>query len=115
MKGSKYPKSEDKPYRAWVAEHDCIIAEAASRLDEIPASWNGCGYYPDRRSNEPCHVKAWGSSGLDHGNIYSGCPGHHDEQEGKTKAFERKYGVRLKAVARQFWVRYEREVLDIRI
>ena len=40
------------------------------------------------------HVKTRGSGGDDRGNTVPLCPVAHDEQEGRTERFEKKYGVK---------------------
>ncbi len=45
------------------------------------------------------HVKPWGSSRVDWNNGVPLCVFAHAEQEGKTRAFEKKYGVDLKKEA----------------
>lgn len=44
---------------------------------------------------EAMHVKTRGSGGDDRGNTVPGCPVAHDEQEGHTERFEKKYHLNL--------------------
>ena len=98
--GSRFPKSVNRKYRAWIREQKCVIYEL----------WVGtCHGYEERYAVEPAHVKPWGSSGKDEGNLVPLCPYHHDEQEGKTRKFEARYGVNLTDLAAQYWARYQQE------
>ena len=67
----------------------------------------GCGTLPGRPRVEPAHVRTWGSTRRDHGNIVPLCPLHHEEQEGRTRAFGARYGLDLAAIAAELgtlWV-----------
>lgn len=74
----------------------CLIAERAARLPSPPPSWAGC-----RGPIDPAHVTPRGLGGCNSSkdDVVWLCRGHHDEQEGRTKAFEQRYGVDLKAEA----------------
>lgn len=77
--GTRYPKSIDRKYRVWIRTFACLV----------------CGH----TESQPAHVKPWGSSAKDRGNIVPLCHWHHVEQEGKTAAFESRYGIDLAAIA----------------
>ena len=75
----------------------CLIADKAATMYTIPASWSGCWGVID-----PAHVvNARGKGGCNSSKdeVVWLCRGHHDEQEGRSKAFELRYGVDLKAEA----------------
>ena len=83
------PETDRNPeYRAWIRTLPCWV----------------CGRWPV----DPAHVKPYGSSMKDMGNIVSLCRRHHDEQEGNTAAFEKKYGVNLEERAKELGERYAR-------
>jgi len=96
--GSRFPKSVNRKYRAWIRTQSCVL---------YPVAW--CGGYEGRSRIEPAHVKPFASSGRDAGTICPLCPKHHDEQEGKTREFEARYGVNLTDLAAQYWARYQQE------
>jgi hypothetical protein len=90
-KPGKNPGWRDPELRAYVRGLPCI-------LHDHPL--HRCGALPDRYDVEACHVVTKAHAG-DHDNLYPGCPVLHDEQEGRTKACEGKYGVSFKAIAKQ--------------
>lgn len=100
-KGSRFPKTMRKDFRAWIREQCCMLAEVNPG--------HTCEGVGDRQSVEPAHVKTWGSSGLDVGNIVPLCPAAHDLQEGATKEFERRFRVNLTVAAEQYWRAFESE------
>jgi hypothetical protein len=74
----------------------CLIAVKAQPMHTIPAGWSGCWGEID-----PAHVTPRGNGGCNSSkdDVVWLCRGHHGEQEGRTKAFEQRYGVDLKAEA----------------
>lgn len=74
----------------------CLIAVKAAPMHSIPPSWSGCWGAID-----PAHVTPRGNGGCNSNkdDVVWLCRGHHDEQEGRTRAFELRYGVDLKAEA----------------
>lgn len=74
----------------------CLIAEMASALHAAPQSWARCWGPID-----PAHVTPRGHGGCNSSkdDVVWLCRGHHNEQEGRSRAFELRYGVDLKAEA----------------
>ena len=74
----------------------CAIAVKADTLYTIPAGWSGCS-----GQVEAAHVTARGMGGCNSSadEVVYLCTGHHGEQEGKSRAFEARYGVDLTALA----------------
>lgn len=76
----------------------CAVATARLRHQakhgskSTPESWRPCLGPVDQ-----CHIKPRGMGGCnsDGATVYL-CRGHHMEQEGRTEAFEAKYGVDLR-------------------
>lgn len=108
-KPKRFAKRRDPEYLAWIRTQDC-------HMFGRPGS-QGCYYWMgefhgggrDRMTVEPAHIKTRGAGGDDRNNVVPLCPAHHDEQEGKIAAFERKYGVDLRKLAQQYTERYDRE------
>lgn len=77
----------------------CAVATARMRyqakhgLKSTPESWRQCWGHVDQ-----CHIKPRGMGGCnsDGATVYL-CRWHHMEQEGRTDAFEAKYGIDLRA------------------
>ncbi len=103
---------KDLEYRKRMANNPCTVAGLPPSIgcrDPRP-----CGTLPDRNKIEACHVKPFGSSRLDYHNIVPLCPRHHEEQEGKTEAFNDRYGVDLTLVAWQLYANdLERQVSEL--
>lgn len=85
------PPGRDDAYRAHIRSLPCLLMQLGH--------WHTCGTRPGRLHTEAAHVKPWGSSRVDRRNLWPACPKHHDEQEGRSKAFEARYSVDLKAAA----------------
>lgn len=60
--------------------------------------------------SEAAHVRTRGAAGNDRDNTVPLCRYHHDEQEGKTAAFEAKYGVNLKELAVAYTRQFDKQV-----
>lgn len=90
--GSRFPHRRSKSFRSFVKAHDCAVATHATRP-------RPCFALPGRTKIECAHLKTQGSGGDDVGNCVPLCPTHHDEQEGFTEAFERKFGLDLHRIA----------------
>ena len=75
----------------------CAIAVKADTLYTIPAGWRGC-----EGSIEAAHVvhaRGHGGCNSSAAEVVYLCTGHHCEKEGKSRAFEARYGVDLIALA----------------
>ncbi len=80
----------------------CLIAHELQRYQashgekSVPAGWSACWGPVD-----PAHVTPRGMGGVNSSkdDVVWLCRGHHGEQEGKTRAFEARYNVNLKAEA----------------
>ena len=98
-KPKRFAKRRDYPYLRWIREQPCVVETA--RPEEVHVLlW----YIA-----EAAHLKTRGAGGSDRENVVPLCRIHHNEQEGKTAAFERKYGVDLRKLAQQYTERYDRE------
>lgn len=94
--GSAFPDRRDPDYVAWLKKtKGCVIQDQ-----------HVCGAVGWRQVLEVCHLKTRGSGGDDQGNTFMACALAHDEQEGRTKAFDRKYGISLKAICEGYGVEY---------
>jgi hypothetical protein len=69
-----------------------------------------CDVYLNRQPTEPAHIKTQGSGGYDRDNVVPMCPKHHDEQEGDTRGFEKKYGLDLRKIAEGYTREYDKAV-----
>lgn len=88
--GSRFPKRRNLAYQRWIRRHKCLI----------------CG----RQPVDGAHVKTKGSGGDDVDNMVPLCREHHQKQEGRNKAFNQRYNIDLRAVAKEFGDRWrERE------
>lgn len=90
-KPGKNPGWRDPELREYVRSLPCILAGHPLHR---------CAGVCERQQVEAAHVTTKAHAG-DAENLFPACPSLHDEQEGQTKAFERKYGVNLKALAKQ--------------
>lgn len=95
----RFAKRRNPDFVAWAKERGCFLA--------LHPMHRYCQFYDDRLQYEFMHIKTRGSGGDDAGNGIVGCPGIHDEQEGRTKAFEAKYQVNLREIAAALWAQYE--------
>ena len=71
----------------------CAVAWKLAAMPGRPLGWSVCWGPIDQ-----CHIKARGMGGCnsDGATVYL-CRGHHQEQEGRTAAFEAKYQIDLRA------------------
>lgn len=102
---SRFPKRRCPELLAWIRGHLCTI----NRGILYPPN-ERCGYFGDRQRIEAAHLKTRGAGGYDRDNVIPLCPKHHDEQEGKTAAFEAKYGVDLKQSALGWTAQFDKQV-----
>jgi len=83
----------DDAYRDYIRSNPCAIAVRLSSFAE-------CLF-----KVQCCHVKHAGMGGTyvpDHGNLWPGCGGHHQEQHNSgVDTFQRKYDINLCDVARR--------------
>lgn len=87
--GSRFPERRDPEYTAWIITLPCLLAGGMY-------GWKCC------LKVDPAHVfKTRGAGAYDHGEVVPLCRIHHVEQEGRTEAFNAKYGVDLRAEARR--------------
>lgn len=90
---SRFEKRRDRAYTDWIKTLPCFVARAE------------CWSIVD-----PAHVfKTRGGGEYDRGKVVPLCRRHHGEQEGRTDAFNAKYGVDLRAEARRLQRVYEGE------
>lgn len=83
----RFAKHRDDAYTDWIKTLGCII----------------CG----RPGVDPLHIRPRSLGSDDRNNVVPGCRWHHDQQEGKTAEFERKYGVNLRELARWYTEQYD--------
>jgi hypothetical protein len=111
--GRRFPANEDQAYLAFAREHDCAIAPVLYNLTQQEVAAKGfwpCGTRPERHHNEAAHVVGTKGAGNvhDRGSVCALCPVHHDEQEGRTKQMNAKYGVDLQQLAADYLADYTR-------
>ena len=75
----------------------CAIAVKAATLYSIPADWRGCS--GDVEAAHVVHARGRGGCNSSKDEVVWLCHGHHREQEGRSRAFEARYGVDLAALA----------------
>jgi len=75
----------------------CAIAEKADTLHAIPPGWHGCD--GPIEAAHVVHARGHGGCNSSADEVVYLCTAHHREQEGRSKAFEARYGVDLKALA----------------
>lgn len=95
LKRAKEKRERNFPPRTG-HERCAIEVKAMSMLGPIPADWSGCWGAID-----PAHVvhtRGMGGCGSSKDEVVYLCRGHHGEQEGRSEAFEARYGVDLKAL-----------------
>ena len=98
--GSKFPKRRSPIYREYVKARNCVVATHA----RTPSP---CYAKPARYKIECAHWPTQGSGAYDVGQSFPACPGHHDEQEGKTAEFERRYGLCLADICLEIKTEWE--------
>lgn len=86
---ARFPRMVDERLRNFCRQSRCIID-------------NGCRYAPKPWGcSDPAHVIPTARGVPDRDNLVPLCRGHHMEQEGRTREFERAHHVNLKAKARE--------------
>jgi len=98
VKSKRAKEKRERNFPPRTGHERCAIAvKAATMLGPIPADWSGCWGAID-----PAHVvhaRGMGGCGSSKDEVVYLCRGHHGEQEGRSTAFEARYGVDLKALA----------------
>jgi hypothetical protein len=96
----------DYEFRQWVRRKPCLLA------DRVPCECDSFirinnGHF----ATDPCHLHGRGAGGSDPENIVALCRKHHRELDEvlRVKGFDQKYGVSLKAVAKELWAEFKRE------
>ena len=110
---SRFPHRRDPLYKAWLLAFDeCVVQTVIRSLTRSELAEQGlqpCGFVPGRARIEHCHLRTQGSGGDDRANSFTACPIHHDEQEGRTKAFCARYGLDLYQIVLDLDAQYVRE------
>lgn len=98
MRARNFPTADIVPQFCLIAQK---LAEHQRRHGEKshPAGWSRCWGPID-----PAHVTARGMGGCNSSadQVVRLCRGHHQEQEGRTAAFDARYGVDLEAEAAKY-------------
>ena len=95
--GHAFPKNVDEAYREWIRALPCLLLGRT-------------GHYRCHGPVQVCHVKSRGAGGPDRQNVVPMCAGAHGEQHCYgIRSFEQRYGLNLKATARQLTEVYEAE------
>lgn len=89
------------PYRSWLRKELCAI----EKKFETGAM---CWYVNAISDAAHTENNGMGSKGSD-SSCGPLCRGHHREYDAGRKAFEKKYGVDMKAIAAEHWQRYQQE------
>jgi len=86
----------DPKYRQWCRYHDCVVQPHQD-----------CRYAGDGNGSDPAHTQNNGTSskGPDSSCVPL-CRKHHDEYDAGREAFEKKYGVDMKALAAEHYARF---------
>lgn len=95
--GKRAAKMRARNFPDRTGDEVCLIAERREHRTPPPAGWSRC-----RGPIDPAHVvhaRGMGGCNSNKDQVVWLCRGHHDEQEGRTRAFELRYGVDLKAEA----------------
>ena len=92
-------------YRKWLTFHRCVVA---IYLTTPATCWPMLGL------SDPAHTQNNGmrSKGPDSSCVPL-CRGHHREYDAGRKAFEKKYGIDMKAESQRYWNMYENDVEQI--
>lgn len=98
----RFAAHRDKPFTDWVSSLGCHLYRQNVGTCAHPWPLILRGHYAD-----PAHVVPRSRGSDDKGNVVNLCRKHHNEQEGKTAAFEAKYSVDLKALALELANRYD--------
>jgi len=111
--GRKYPRAipkkrakarrgpmRDPKYRRWCSTQWCVVCRILSDDQRPPA------YHPI----DPAHTQNNGTSSKGPDSSCAPlCRKHHDEYDAGREAFEKKYGVDMKALAAEHYERYLQE------
>ena len=93
-------RRKDPAKRAWAKHRDWTYW---NHIKTLPCTI--CGRWPV----DPAHLKKRSRGSDDRKNLVPLCREHHDEQEGKIPAFEKRHGVDLTAVALRLDAEYSGE------
>jgi hypothetical protein len=111
--GSSFPKRRVPEYCDWVRAQPCLLSRWTD-WNPLIENWPGGGGY-DATSHgcigpvQVCHVKSRGAGGDDRRNVIALCAMAHDEQHRiGIPAFEKRWGVNLKAEAERLDHEYVR-------
>ena len=96
---SRFPKRRNAEYLAWIRQQPCIFGSLAA------IGW----IKPQETRTEAAHIRTRGAGGDDLWNVVPMCRDHHQEQEGRTREFETRYGIDLIALAADYTRRYHDE------
>ncbi len=91
---------KDAAFRAWVREQPCLLRGRVDR-EGVPHQCVGTA--------DPAHVVTYGHSRRDVRNIVPLCRLAHLEQEGRTREFEVRYDLDLRAIADEVFSQYDRD------
>lgn len=92
--GSRFPKQRDRAYTNWIKTLPCTVTSRSPwwLIDERVEPCFG--------PIDPAHVNKTRAQGApDLGQVVPLCRGHHDEQEGRTARFDRRYHLKLEKIA----------------
>jgi len=94
----------DPEYRRWLREEWCIL-----HLEPYGFT-GGCDHFGEFGLAEAAHTQNNGlsSKGPDSSCVPL-CRKHHREYDGGRAAFEKKYGVDMKALAKEYYARFLKE------
>lgn len=87
--GHRFPKNVNQPLRVFIAGLGCLLDGAVDR--------NGIAHRCHWGGVTVCHYPTRGSGTPDDDHVFPGCLNAHNEQEGRTKEFEYRWQVRLRA------------------
>jgi len=97
VNSKRVKEKHERNYPPRTGYERCAIAVKADTLNQIPAGWSGCG--GSIEAAHVVHARGIGGCNSSADEVVYLCTAHHREQEGRSRAFEARYGVDLKALA----------------
>lgn len=104
-KGARFPHLVNEPLRKYVRGLPCVIAG----LTDGNGYAHKCAMMDGRPLIVVAHLKTRGAGGADDENCFPACAWAHFSQEGRTKEFEARWGIKLAAICRRVTARFYRE------
>ncbi len=97
VNSKRVKEKHERNYPPRTGYERCAIAVKADTQNRIPAGWSGCD--GSIEAAHVVHARGIGGCNSSADEVVYLCTAHHREQEGRSRAFEARYGVDLKALA----------------